>query len=146
MPMLCEVCGVRAYSNRCVRHKVKKPLERAFAPPRKKPLPRPARQIAPESKKAYRARVATYKSWMKANPSDEHGYWTCYLHISQLCPVRLTRSMLTLEHVQPKVKRPDLKYDIGNIRPSCKFCNKLKGSRTPEQLAKIWPHLNYLVE
>lgn len=107
----------------------------------KKMLNRSTRPIKTESDSARRKRIATYKKWIIANPGDENETWTCYLQISVLCPKTLTRPQLTLEHVKSKVRHPDLRYDPDNIRASCSFCNKLKGSRELEELARIWPHL-----
>ena len=90
--------------------------------------------------------MSTRSAWYKVNPPNEDGKWECYLQISSLCPRYLSKSLLTLEHVQPKVKAPELKYDISNIRPSCSWCNKMKGSRTIEKLAKIWPHLAIYID
>ena len=97
--------------------------------------------LKPESDKAKTKRIATYKRWIKANPPDENGRWECYLQISSMCPKSLSRNLLSLEHVKPRSKNPELKYKIENIKPSCLSCNEMKGSRTIEELSKIWPHL-----
>lgn len=101
--------------------------------------------IAPESNMARTQRIRTANRWFKENPPDENGYWYCYLQISVSCPYKLTRRLVQLEHVYPKVKRPDLKYNTRNIKPACPFCNKLKGSRTVDQLARSFPSLAKLI-
>ena len=97
--------------------------------------------IKPESDKSKTKRIIMHKKWVKDNPPDDDGTWECYLQISSKCLKRVSKRTMTKEHVEPKVKRPDLKFDPNNIRPACSWCNKLKGSQTLEQLAKTFPHL-----
>lgn len=99
-----------------------------FCPRRKRP------RIKPESDKARTKRMITNRIWRKNNPPDADGYYTCYLQISSMCTKRMTPRSVTREHVQPKVKAPHLKYNPDNLRPACSWCNKLKGSKTLEQL------------
>lgn len=94
-----------------------------------------------ESKKSHSKRMSTRRAWFENNPPDENGNYTCYLQISQMCPRTLSKQLLTLEHVQPRSKAPELKYSTDNIRPACTWCNKLKGSRTLEQLVILFPGL-----
>lgn len=118
----CHHCGSSWHSAWKCPHIANKPLKK-------------------EGDKARKKRQSTANKWFKANPPDEHGDWICYLQISELCPKKLNRQLITLEHVKSKVRHPELKYDINNIKPSCSFCNYLKGSRDLEELARIWPHL-----
>lgn len=104
------------------------------------------KSLAPESKNTKKKRLATRRAWFKDNPADENGNWECYLQISSQCPVKLTYLTITLEHVQAKVRAPQLKYDPTNIRPSCSYCNKLKGSRSLEELAKIFPQVRIMLD
>jgi hypothetical protein len=97
--------------------------------------------IKPESDKAKTKRIIMHKKWVKANPPDTDGKWECYLQISEKCCKRVSKRSMTKEHVEAKVRRPDLKYDTRNIRPSCSWCNKRKGSNSIEELSKIYPHL-----
>lgn len=87
------------------------------------------------------------RAWFKMNPPDGKGEWECYLQIADNCPRKMAYQYLTLEHVMPKVKAPELKFDPKNIRPSCAPCNRVKGSKTIEKLAKTYPHLRvYLTD
>lgn len=79
-------------------------------------------------------REQTRDKWLLANPPDQNGQWECYLQISVHCPRFVTRETLNLEHVKPKNKYPELKHEIGNIRPACQPCNKLKGSFELDEL------------
>ena len=72
--------------------------------------------------------------WFEQNSPDKDGFWDCYLQIAESCLKRVDRRTLNLEHVKAKVRHPDLKYDIYNIRPACRPCNKLKGSQDLDEI------------
>ena len=101
--------------------------------------------IKKESEKAKVKRIMTKRRWLKENPPDENGQWTCYLQISAYCLKKLTKYTLTLEHVEAKVRRQELKYNTKNIRPACSWCNKLKGSRSLAELAIDFPHVKQTI-
>lgn len=94
------------------------------------------RKLRYEALKTKAKRLKTADEWDKLNPPDHNGQWICYLQISPYCPVTLSRETMVREHVEPKNKRPDLKYDVNNLKPSCSPCNKLKAGRS---LHKIKP-------
>ena len=98
---------------------------------------KPRRPIKQESDKARSKRTKVSREWFKLNPPDEKGVWICYLQISPNCPVKLTRSTITLEHVKSKVRYPELKYEVSNLKPACGECNKLKGSLDLEELSSF---------
>jgi 5-methylcytosine-specific restriction endonuclease McrA len=128
MAQTCNKCGKRSYSKLCFRHKPKPKIRR-------------------QSLKTAQRNNLLRKKWYKTNLPIENDKWECYLQISQYCPKLLTKGMLTLEHVEPKVKRPDLIFTVSNIRPSCSYCNAIKGSKTLEKLSKTYPQLNkYLLD
>lgn len=102
---------------------------------------KPRKPIRKESIVSLSKRTQTSREWFKQNPPDERGRWFCYLRISPDCPHVLTRSTIQLEHVRSKVRRPDLKYDIDNLKPSCHSCNRQKASRSVEDLTELFPHL-----
>lgn len=102
---------------------------------------RPRKLIKPKSDKYYQQEMDTKWAWFKLNPPDHNGYWDCYLCISENCPYRINRDTLVLEHVKPKVRYPKLRFVVSNIKPSCRFCNKIKGSRELEELVLQYPHL-----
>lgn len=102
---------------------------------------RPRKPILPVNNKTKKKHLVMRREWFALNPPDENGYWYCYLKISTECSKKMIRGVLTLEHVEAKVRRPDLIFDVDNIKPACGFCNKLKGSRSLTELSKIWPHL-----
>jgi 5-methylcytosine-specific restriction endonuclease McrA len=60
------------------------------------------------------------KYWIKANS----GPYRCYL-----CGIPLNSKTVTLDHVLPRSRRPDLRLDESNIKPCCWNCNHKKGSR-----------------
>ena len=101
--------------------------------------------IRKESKKTHDARVNTTTEWYASNPPDAYGDWMCYLQISPMCPRRINRSQITLEHVYPKNKYKKLRYTILNIKPACAFCNKLKLSNTINKLRWYFPQLEEMI-
>lgn len=108
---------------------------------------RPRPMMKQESDKSRQKRLETSDKWFELNPPDEYGYWHCYLEISPNCPHRLTKATLELEHVKPKSKHAELKYDVNNLRPACGPCNYMKLSTSLEKLAETYPHLKkYLDE
>lgn len=102
---------------------------------------KPRRAMKKESEKTESKRTATSRQWFKENPPDHKGTWECYLQISPQCPVRITRSTITLEHVKPKNRYKELRYITLVIKPACEFCNKLKGPWTLEELAETYPRV-----
>ena len=134
-PKSCYKCGSDSHTSFMCRHwggkGGKDPVD-------KLKLYKPLRN---ESKKSHSKRMSTRRVWYENNPPDKDGFWCCYLNISSLCIRKLTRDTLTLEHVESKVRHPELKYDVSNIRPACPACNRLKGSRSLAQLVIFWPHL-----
>jgi len=73
--------------------------------------------------------IALRKQWIKDNPPDEWGLWTCYLQIHPWCPKRIDRQRLTLDHEEQGIKRSQSK-----LSPACVYCNGMKGSRSYEQI------------
>lgn len=97
------------------------------------------------SEKYATSNSAMRKRWFELNPPNHNGKWICYLQISKDCPELLTSESLTLEHIMPKVKAPELKFNHENIAPSCQFCNTIKASRTLESLATEYPRLASMI-
>ena len=103
---------------------------------------KPRNRIRKESPKAYAHRQETKSAWLLENPADDNGEWECYLQISDVCPIKLNADTLVLEHVKSRSTSPELRYVISNIKASCEFCNRLKGSKSLELLAEYYPKLN----
>lgn len=114
----CKTCGSNYHTSLMCPHKPRRPLRQ-------------------ESEKSKSKRTATSREWFRLNPPDARGVWYCYLQISPRCPIKLTRSTITLEHVKSKVRHPELKYDVTNLKPACEYCNKLKGSLDVDQLSQL---------
>lgn len=121
MSLSCLVCGKRAYSEYCVQHKPRKFIKKESA--------------------SYKAkRQACAKQWYRGNPPDENGEWPCYLNgLSRRCLIKVNPETIKLEHVIPKVKAPELKFEPSNLKASDEFCNSVKGSWTLEQLVERYP-------
>lgn len=97
----------------------------------------PKKAIKKESNSTRSKRVATSKLWFQINPPNASGHWICYLNTSPECPRVLDRSTITLEHVKSKVRYPELRYDVTNLKPACSHCNKLKGSLDLDELPML---------
>jgi 5-methylcytosine-specific restriction endonuclease McrA len=66
----------------------------------------------------------TRQKWFKENPPNFEGYYVCYL-----CEKWVSVKEITLDHVIPRSRRPDLKYEMSNLQPACWDCNYIKGSK-----------------
>lgn len=64
------------------------------------------------------------RKWVKDNPPDHAGYYYCYL-----CGRAMAQPEMTLDHVVPRSRRPDLRFSGDNLRPCCYTCNNSKGSK-----------------
>lgn len=79
----------------------------------------------------------TRSEWIEQNPPTIDGkYWVCYLQIHEWCPGRITIAQLTLDHVVPRSSDSTKRFDHDNLRPSCEYCNNMKGSRSLAQVIK----------
>lgn len=131
----CSYCGANNhYSLTCYKKQL-----HDFHSKKKRPLRR-------ESKKSFHNRDILSNTFFHDNPPDERGGYTCYLQISRKCPIWVSLREVTLEHILPKVKYPEVKYNVINIKPACTWCNGAKLSNTPYHLALIWPHIKILIE
>lgn len=106
---------------------------------------KPRKRIKPVAKHTEQKEIDCKYAWFKENPPDESGTWVCYLQISPLCPILLTKETIVQEHVKPKGRYPELKYVVSNRKPSCEYCNGLKSSQSLETLAEEYPHLREYV-
>lgn len=90
--------------------------------PVKKPKtpPKPIKKSGTIHKKWMKYR----RQWKKDNPPDDNGYHYCYI-----CGTPLKPGQITLDHVIPRSRRPDLIFDDTNIRVACWNCNIGKGSQ-----------------
>lgn len=95
------------------------------SPPRAK---RRIRKIGKVGRQWYAVR----REWIKKNLPDD-GYWRC-----TYCGNLLYLNTLTLDHKQSRSRRPDLRYELDNLVPSCWEDNSAKGSMSYEEyLEKI---------
>lgn len=99
------------------------------------------KSINKESKTHKRKRAELYHNFFRQNPPDEQGGYVCYLNISKDCPGWVMKEEVSLEHVFPRSSYPEVRYNILNIKPSCWWCNQLKGSNTPYGLAYLYPQM-----
>ena len=105
----CKYCGRRShYSFQCYNNPKRKQIK---------------------SGKQQKQWIITRTTWIRQNPPDYRGYWECYLQISPNCPRLLDKQSLTLDHIEARSRRPDLRYVQGNLQPACYWCNAMKGSK-----------------
>jgi len=119
MSRQCLTCGKRAYSDYCVQHKPRKPLNKL-------------------GKRGKQNKITSDRFRSTLNPDQ---IYYCYLQIHEYCPVTLTADQVVPEHVKSKSGSPELRDSLENIKKACTWCNGLKGSRSLENLAKEYPHL-----
>lgn len=122
MSKSCIVCGKRAYSDYCVQHKPRRPIARS-------------KQIAPAKKpisfigKQARKWIATRKLWISLHPGP--------LYRCHYCSCIMNLEAMTLDHIIPRSRRPDLRYVLSNLIPACGPCNTLKGSKSHDEFEHI---------
>lgn len=110
---LCKNCGksfhrynsFQTICGLCVYNKNTKP---------RKPL----KKIGPITKKWIEAR----NTWIQNNPAD---IYTCYICRN----ITITLDELTLDHVKSRSRYPELRFEQSNLKPCCRKCNEIKGSR-----------------
>lgn len=103
----CLVCGKRAYSDYCVRHK-----------PRKRIPQQSAKELDYQEWKEQVARPAVISR-------DGNNCFCCGRPA-------MSDEKLDLEHTKGKGSRPDLKQDISNLRLFCRFpCHRNKTDNIP---------------
>lgn len=62
--------------------------------------------------------------WLEKHRPNHQGYYECYI-----CGTWVEEANITLDHVQPRSSRQDLRYNMNNIQPCCWTCNSEKGSK-----------------
>ena len=105
---LCRYCGLLGHTQFYCRQKPRTPIKTHKLP----------NKVGRVGKKTAQA-VA---KWKKAQKPNHEGYYQCYI-CSKLV------DYLTAEHVKSKARRPDLRADPDNFKPTCGPCNARKGSK-----------------
>lgn len=109
MPM-CKHCESREHSSFYCFQKPRKPIRRV-------------KRIRRHGK-YYKKWQETRTEWLKQNNAP---FYYCYL-----CGIRVKRSELTLDHIKPRSRHPELRYELANLAPCCWWCNTKKGSKVYE--------------
>jgi 5-methylcytosine-specific restriction endonuclease McrA len=106
MSMPCVICGANSLNGHCFRHKPRKFIQA------KKPMRKRG--------KHFKQWIETRDNWLEQNKAP---YYFCYI-----CDKMMTRTELTLDHIESRSRRPELRYVLKNLRPCCAKCNSDKGS------------------
>ncbi|TAL08204.1 MAG: hypothetical protein EPO02_13535 [Nitrospirae bacterium] len=77
-----------------------------------------------EKRKIRKLRFKVRRAWIKANPPNHQGYYTC-----GICRRQVHESEMELDHILPSSSRPELIDDPNNLQPTHSICNRLKGSK-----------------
>lgn len=122
----CKYCGLTGHFPYQCRANPKKAMKRSALRQRK-----PLNRVGKQTKQWFITRA----TWIKKNPPPIDGqYWECYLQIHPWCPRRIDISQLTIDHVDARSRDPSLRFKLSNLRPACKYCNEMKGSKSLDQV------------
>lgn len=66
--------------------------------------------------------AAAVAKWKRTQTPNERGNYVCYICKREV-------PYLMAEHVKSKARRPDLRTDPDNLKPTCAECNRAKGSQ-----------------
>lgn len=64
------------------------------------------------------------QEWIKKHPPDYRGYYIC-----GICSGHVHIDEVTLDHIEPRSNRQDLRLEDSNIQPAHYTCNSQKGSK-----------------
>lgn len=109
----CTVCNKRAYSEYCVAHKPRKPIQTKTVPKRgKRPKQQSVREIQYQQWKEEIARPYLVK---------------LYNNVCSCCGREAgINEKLDIEHTLNKGSHPELKRDLDNLTLMCRPCHRLK--------------------
>lgn len=68
--------------------------------------------------------LADRAKWVKENPPNHQGYYTCYL-----CGGQVHLDEMALDHKKSRGRHPELRSDQSNLYPTHHACNNEKGSK-----------------
>ena len=110
------------------------------------PLPKKRSSIRKVSFKSQGKEEAAKRLWFSLNPPDEYGQWDCYLGIHPGCLIKVDEYTITQEHVMPKGRYPELKYNPKNRKAACDPCNQLKSGIHIEKIIQLYPHSKVAID
>ena len=108
---MCRKCGNSYFKYNSLMTMCDKCRINKYTKPRKQ-----LKKIGPVTKKW----IETRRKWIELNP----GPWNCYI-----CGVPLDINEMELDHVKPRSKYPELRFDLDNLKPCCHKDNFEKGSK-----------------
>lgn len=97
----CEVCGIKARSSRCFRHKVRSPIKINKRP---------------------KQRGKHFYKWVEFRDEVAIPYLDKrYGHVCFCCGVG---GKLDVDHIVTRGADPSLRYNLGNLRYACRSCHR----------------------
>lgn len=126
----CKYCGLMGHFPYACYQSPKRALK-ALKRTELKRSTKPIKKIGKLTKQWYITRA----TWIRKNPPPMDGrFWKCYLHIHPWCPGQVGIHNMTLDHIVSRSHAPGMRFSASNLRPACKYCNTMKGSRSIEQV------------
>jgi 5-methylcytosine-specific restriction endonuclease McrA len=111
VPKGCKYCGRAGHFEFACHAKPRKPLQ--------------AKQPMKTGGKHLKKWIQTRNQWLEQNKAE---YYVCFY-----CPRVMTRSQLTLDHMESRSRHPELRYVLSNLVPCCNPCNQAKGSLSADE-------------
>lgn len=117
----CTICETHTHFTFQCFNKPKKAIRATQKPLKRSPI----KKTGKHAKKWQSTRT----QWLKQNKGE---WFTCYL-----CNKMVSRRSMHLDHVEARSRRPDLRYEMSNIKPVHARCNLDKGSLSVEQYKNL---------
>lgn len=123
-PRPCKYCGVAGTHFEFACFKRPKKTERRVSYKAGKIIETRRKPINQKGKH-FKLWMAAREKWFEQNKAEY--YWCHY------CSKQMTRSQLTLDHMQSRSRHPELRYVLSNLVPCCAADNYAKGSRSHDE-------------
>ena len=118
---LCKLCKSPYHYKTFCNLKPKKTPQRSQKPLKRTPIKKTGKHASLWQKARTR--------WLKANKKE---WYVCYL-----CKTMVSHRAMQLDHVESRTRRPDLRYELSNLKPVHSICNRQKGSLSVEEYREL---------
>jgi len=116
----CKLCGTPGHTKTFCFMNKKTPIKQSTKPLKRTP-------IKARGKKASKWSIAR-KHYLKHNPADKDGNRIC-----GICKKPVHESEITIDHILPRTRRPDLIFTQSNLQPAHAKCNESKASTVDDE-------------